>query len=122
MRYTFLLTLLLAAVPASAQTVESKIDLSSLGMGRIDMPEPIETDGDFTTREWLIRSLETNQFRVVVERDGQACAGEWFDPRPHPFASVAVRRVGVVHKLLVRFSLSGSDAVTVVALDTPVCR
>lgn len=110
----------LMLVPASAQTVESTLDLSALGWGGIDTPEPIETDGDFTTREWLIRSYETNLFRVVAERGGTICAGPWFNPKPHMFAPVALRRLGVTHVLLVR--AVAQEVVTIVRLDTPSCR
>lgn len=109
----------LMLVSASAQTVESTLDLSALGWGGLDTPEPIETDGDFTTREWLIRSYETNLFRVVAELGEGLCAGPWFQPKSHPFSPVALRRVGLTHVLLVREV--GRDVVTIVRLETPAC-
>lgn len=107
---------------AHAQTRESVIDLSALGWGTLEIPEPIETDGDLATREWLIRSTDTSRFRVVAERAGTLCAGAWFNPQPHTLTHVSLRRVGVVHKLLVRDTWNGANAVTIVSLNTPACR
>lgn len=121
MRLIFAALVIAVASNVSAQTVESTIDLSSLGWGALDMPEPIETDGDLSTAEWLIRSQVTNRFRVVAVRSGRLCAGAWFDPRPHPLVQVAVRRVGMLHKLLIRDTYAGSDAVNIVTLITPSC-
>jgi hypothetical protein len=106
----------------SAQTVESTLNLSSLGWGNLDTPRSIETDGDFSTREWLISSADTGLWRVVAERAGGICAGPWFNPLngANPFGTVLdVQRVGLVHKLLVR--TLGQNVVTVIRLDTPGC-
>lgn len=109
--------LTVSSVVVSAQTVESTIDLSALGWGTIDVLEPVETDGDLATREWLIRSMEINQYRVIAERPSGLCAGAWFDPRTKPFSAISVKRVGLLHKILVR----DGTLVTVKALLTPSC-
>lgn len=104
------------------------MDLAGLGWGALDVPQSIETDGDLNTREWLIRPAVDNwvpMYRVVAERNGAACAGPWFtvpsaDATPTFLGTrLTVQRVGLVHKLVVR--RMGSDLVSVVALDTPVC-
>lgn len=107
----------LSTSPVFAQTVEAVLDLSALGWGAVNMPDPIETDGDFSTREWLVQSATTGELRVVAERNGVLCTGTWFRPSSHIFITVALRRVGVVHKLLVR----DRDNTRIVALDTPDC-
>lgn len=128
MRYTLLVALLLMAAPAGAQTVEATLDLTALGWGELDTPQSIETDGDLSTREWLIRPVVNAgvpMFRIVAERDGRACAGPWFNANGSDAAFsflttlTSVQRVGLVHKLVVR--QMGSSVVTVLALDTPVC-
>lgn len=121
MNLTLALVFVLLSSPVFAQTVEGTLDLSALGWGALDAPESIETDGDFATREWLIRSLDTNRLRVAAERPSGLCAGPWFSPRAHPFAQVWTERIGLVHKLLVRSSI-GANVVTVIALDTPTCE
>jgi hypothetical protein len=129
MRYTLLIAFLLAAVPAQAQTIESVFDLSVLGWGALDTPQSVETDGDPDTREWLVRPVSQvgrPLFRVVTERGGLLCAGDWFNANGpeskfmYPLTLVTVQRVGRFDKLVVR--QNGSSVVTVVALDTPVCH
>lgn len=108
--------------PVSAQTVESSIPLNTLGWGAIDLPVSVETDGDFSTREWLIRRANffAAEFRVVAERDGKVCAGPWFTPPVSSFSTVDIQRIGVVHKIVAKSA--GSDVVYVVSLDTPICE
>ncbi len=114
-----LVLVLVLSVPVAAQTVETTLELSSLGWGLLDTPHSVETDGDLATREWLIRSLETNRFRVVAERDGRLCVGAWFAPMPTLFGSAALQRIGLLHKLVAR---TFSGTFTVVSLDTPACE
>ena len=67
------------SVSAHAQGPITSVDLSSLGMGVLMLPEAIETDGHPDTREWLVRPLfGSSQARVVAERAGGLCVGPWF--------------------------------------------
>ncbi len=124
MRLAFAFVLALCAAPASAQTVESSIEMDALGWGQLDLPVSVETDGDLATREWLVRRVHifrAPEFRIVAERGGAACAGPWFNaPAADLFTTVAIQRVGLVHKLVTRDK--GASVVHVVALDTPVCE
>ena len=122
MRAALALLLVLTSSPAFAQTLESTIDLSSLGWGQLDMPLSVETDGDLSTREWLVRSIETNKLIVLAERDGRLCAGDWFVIGKHPFVAMSLQRVGLVHKLFVRDPFAATREVKVLALITPTCQ
>lgn len=126
MRAVTLFCILLAG-PVSGQTIDFTIDLSALGWGELDTPEAIETDGDSSTREWLIRPLNQThpdpQFRVVAIRGAAICASAWFSVTPTPstnlFLHTAVERVGTVDKLLVR--QGASQRVDFINLNTPQC-
>jgi len=112
----------LSATVLAAQTIESTLDLSALGWGPIETPIAVETDGDLTSREWLIAHTHTGQWRIVAERPGRLCVGQWFSPLfgGTPFDTIAqVQRVGMIHKVVIR--RIGSDVVTMVRLDTPAC-
>lgn len=129
MRYTLLAVFLFVTAPAGAQTVESTFDLDLLGWGALEPPQAVETDGDVDTREWLIRPAfqagAAPLFRVVTERNGALCAGDWFNANgpeskfTYPLTVVSVQRVGRLDKLVVR--QTGGTVVRIVALDTPVC-
>lgn len=118
---------MLLAVPVYGQTVESVVDLSALGWGELSMPRAIETDGDLSTREWLVTPLVQTYpdplFRVVALRDGAICASAWFSVTPEPnvprYVEASVQRVGAVDKLVVR--QGASPLIYLVALETPHC-
>jgi hypothetical protein len=135
--------LVLFALPCSAQTVELAVDLASLGVGAIDA-EPIETDGDQATREWLIYGTvselapdndpdvfgnigepathSTPRWYVLAVRSGGHCLGSGFDPRAYGlFPRVAI--VSGVNKLIAVDHTGGQPGIfRVVSLDTPVCQ
>lgn len=112
--------LVISSTVARAQTVEAALNIAALGWGDLRTPESIEIDGDFATREWLIR--RDNEMRVVAERtDGRApCAGAWFIPALGWLDKVSVQRVGVTHRLVVQ--AYPYDEVVIVRLDMPVCE
>ena len=121
MMKSLLVLFVLAASPVFAQTIERSIDLLAFGWGPLDTPISVETDGDFSTSEWLVKTVDgTNRYRVVAERNGAICVGAWFTPSPSPFSAVSLQRVGVTHKLVVR--PYGGTTVTLLSLDTPVCQ
>ena len=116
------LCVLLLSVTSLAQTKEGTNELSGFGWGRINPPISVETDGDLGTREWLIHSLDTGAYRVVVERGaGGPCVGPWFTvTHPLQFGLVSVQRVGIVHKLFVYYPNGTLDRFS---LDTPaICQ
>lgn len=119
----FVLTVAMAVLGAtlSAQTREAVVSAASLQLGPGEIPQAVETDGDFSTTEWLIRKAFTMQFRVIaIQRDGHACMGAWFTPTTDIFPTITVQRVGLVHKLLIRES--ASDHIVLIALNTPACH
>ena len=121
MRYA-LLVLVFSASTASAQTVEATLDMTALGWGPLSLPQLVETDGDLSTTEWLLTRPSTtrilaNEMRVVAERNGTLCAGEWFAAVPIGALS-SVQRRGLTHVLVVKDGTSAK----IVRLDTPVCN
>lgn len=122
MRMLTVCVLVLFAAPASAQTVEAVLDPLSLGVGAIEVPQAVETDGNEATQEWLIKSVMTLDYRVIaVAADGRLCMGDWFPARTVPgwFMPPTVQKIGNVHKLVTRDMISG--LITVVGLTTPQC-
>lgn len=121
MRLLFAALFVLLVSPASAQTVEATYDMSAVGWGLIEVPQSIETDGDPTTREWLIRSLSTLKYMAVAIRPGRVCVSEWFSGgEPGAFLTqTTVQTVGGVTKLVTR---DWHDRVTVTSVDTPECK
>lgn len=120
MRLAVIAVFVLFASSASAQTVEAVIDLNALGWGPVTGPQSVETDGDLTTFEWLVRRLFTNQMRVVAERGDGICAGPWFDPAAGDAQTiVTVQRRGLTHILVVA---PPRGQALIVSLDTPVCE
>lgn len=110
------------SAPFAAQTVEFSVDLSALGWGPLSIPQKINTDGDADTREYLVRSLRTNQYRVLAvrpEQPGGLCVGDWFSAADHWMAVVEVQTAGAYSTLMVRDRF-GKD--TEIRLDTPICR
>ncbi len=104
----------------AAQTQEASIPASALQLNAGELPQAVETDGDFSTSEWLVRRLFAPQYRVIaIQRDGRICLGAWFTPTIDSAPSITVQRVGIVHKLLIREFTS--DQLVVVSLDTPKC-
>lgn len=123
MRLALVIVFVLGAASASAQTVEATLNPLSLGLGYIEVPQSIETDGNDATQEWLVKSTATGEFRVLaVLADGRLCKGEWFPGRAAAgwFAPPELQKVGGVHKLISRDALNGTIVVT--SLDTPVCE
>lgn len=110
---------LMFAAPVAAQTVEARLDLDTLGWGRIDTPRAVNTDGSELTVEWLIRSSVTGMYRVVATNGASLCAGEWFSATAG-VATVSVQHVGNVDKLVVAPVFGGP--IMVVGLDTPRCQ
>lgn len=115
--FVLAVAVVLAGATMAAQTVESVINLSAFGWGPISIPQAIETDGDLTTREWLVRRLFAADMRVVAERNGGICAGPWFVPSTLNNTST-VQRVGLVHKLV---SQRSDGRVEIMSFDTPHC-
>jgi hypothetical protein len=118
----------LFASHASAQTVVRTLDLSTLGWGQI-VVEPIDADGDRTTEEWLVTKMNSPTYRVVAQRQGRYCIGDWFTPmpvNPLPFSFVSVKVVNTtgVTSLLVsdRWGWMGELIVHEVRLDIPPCH
>lgn len=103
--------------PTHAQTAVASIDLVALGLARTDI-QPVDTDHNPWTQEWLARSWDTNLYTVIAQRT-QVCVGAWFDPRPHLFSTVTVSRVGTVDMLLVRSPFD--NVLRLIALHTPSC-
>lgn len=70
----------LAAMPSlRAQT--QTVDLSTLGIGVVSMPQAIEVDGNAATQEWLLTQVQLfNPERRVVKitATGQMCVGPAF--------------------------------------------
>jgi len=114
--FVMAMVVVVAGATMAAQTVESVIDLTSFGWGPLTVPQSIETDGDFATREWLVRRAFSPEMRVVAERGGTACAGPWFTPTTN--GTTSVQRVGVIHKLITQLP---DGRVEVTALLTPSC-
>lgn len=103
----------------SAQRVERVIDLSAMGWGNISA-DPIDSDGDPLTEEWLIRKLDAvpNKFRVVSVR-GELCAGEWFTAAAGAPVFVSYERVTIGGRTKLR--VGTWPVFSVVSLDTPTC-
>lgn len=122
MRYA-LLVLVFSASTASAQTVEATLDPTTLGIGAIEVPQAVDTDGNEGTQEWLVKSVMTLDYRVIAVRaDGSLCMGDWFPARTQSgwFLPPTVQKIGVVHKLVSRDMITG--LITVTGLSTPVCE
>jgi hypothetical protein len=120
--------LVLFASNASAQTVLRTLDLSGLGWGNITV-QPVDADGDRATEEWLVTKMDERTFRVVAQRDGRYCVGEWFTPlppntRPFTFLGVKVINTAGVTSLIVtdRWGWAGDMIVYEVRLDVPPCH
>lgn len=115
MRYVLLVLAL--AVPVSAQTVESTIDLAALGWGPVEIPAKINTDRDTTTQEWLVRSVTTRMYRVVALRDGGLCVGDWFFPTIGWTVETKMTPDPATFETLDLFGVMRT-----VKIDTPVCQ
>jgi hypothetical protein len=120
--------LLFVAVPASAQTVELHLDLSGLGWGYIEV-EPVDLDGDRATAEFLITGGDKKSFRIVTERNGAYCIGDWFTPttpnkRADSFLHLKVVNVGGVVKLMATeyWGWNQGPKITQLRFDLPVCH
>jgi hypothetical protein len=120
--------LLLLGLLFGDQTLERTIDLSGLGWGKLSRPLPVDTDGNPHTNEWVVQSAELprlGQWRVVAERPGGLCIGEWFDPRESPASAITLVREGGRDKLLVShgsaFDFGLGQRYDLIRLDTPAC-
>lgn len=123
MRFALVAVFALFAASAQGQTVEATLNPLSLGLGFIEVPQAVETDGNEATQEWLLKSTTTGEYQVLaVLADGRLCKGEWFPGRTAVgwFAPPELQKVGGVHKLISRDALNGTIVVT--KLETPVCQ
>jgi hypothetical protein len=119
-----------AAAPVEAQSVERIIEVNQADWGSFRVT-PIEADGDMQTREWLVVSpqlgeLSSNtRLRVVAERHGQMCVGDWFSvsiPGQRWWMTLAWVRVGARDMIqATEFGPLGSLRVSLVALSRPAC-
>lgn len=95
---------------------ERHIDLSMLGLGEVDTPLPVETDGVMDTEEYLVREANTGLYHVVALRVVMPCAcevplisaGFYPAPRPSlpgvPYPTLSVWRVKGIDKLMYQAS------------------
>lgn len=123
-------TLVAAAASADAQTVERTIEVDQREWGSYRV-KPIEADGNVNTREWLVLSpqigeLSSNtRLKVVAERNGATCEGEWFRitvPGQRWWATWEWVRVG--HRDMIQsteFGPSGKLRVSLIGLSVPPC-
>lgn len=125
MRAFFALLLVLAASTASAQTIESQINVNALGYGNHDI-RLVDADGNPATEEWLaVPKSPGGAFQLVaVSPYGGACFGPWFTPTAgFGAAEVIINRKGNRDVLLVReyTFISPGPTLRVVGLTRPPC-
>lgn len=108
----------LVSSTAQAQTREYSLALDALGWGALLTPISIEVDGNLDTREWLVQSRQSGEYRVVAEQGASVCAGAWFHARRSWLSAVSVQRIGLVHKLVV----DTLGVIDIIRLDMPACE
>jgi hypothetical protein len=128
MTRTLFVAFSLVAATASAQTVERQFSVS-VDWG-IFAVKPVEADGDLATSEWLVIRppqfgplTNLHQFKVVAERDGRTCEGEWFRI-PNNGGRRALDWVRVGNKDMIQgsdYDPQGRFRVTLTGFDVPAC-